>query len=224
MPRESIWKMKKGEISNRVKLPEVTKLPDFQKFVFNFLQIIFSDQSVISIFPAENFPAGDWLKNDLQKIENKFSSGRHRGTSRLDEIILSSRVRCRSRIEAWWNSPKSTGEGVKEPCSRASGGNLFSIFCRSFFLGVPLFPQRERKGNSKGARVPLPTPSTTKVLEDYLKHRVKIWTRLKSGVLASPWPATHRAKNEKVDAETSAMSGMISSRYHTAHGARKPTL
>ena len=224
MPRESIWKMKNAQSITDSNCPKVTKLPDFQKFVFNFLQIIFSDQSVISIFPAENFPAGDWLKNDLQKIENKFSSGRHRGTSRLDEIILSSRVRCRSRIEAWWNSPKSTGEGVKEPCSRASGGNLFSIFCRSFFLGVPLFPQRERKGNSKGARVPLPTPSTTKVLEDYLKHRVKIWTRLKSGVLAFPWPATHRAKNEKVDAETSAMSGMISSRYHTAHGARKPTL
>ena len=126
--------------------------------------------------------------------------------SRLDEIILSPRVRCRSR--------------VLEP----RGEICCSFFCRSFFLGVPLFPQRERKGNSKGARVPLPTPSTTKVLEDYLKHRVKIWTRLKSGVLASPWPATHRAKNEKVDAETSAMSGMISSRYHTAHGARKPTL
>ena len=66
-------------MQHRVKLPEVTKLPDNQKFVALFLQIIFSDQSVISIFPAENFPAGDWLKNDLQKIEEQISSGRHRG-------------------------------------------------------------------------------------------------------------------------------------------------
>ena len=104
------------------------------------------------------------------------------------------------------------------------GGKFVFNFLQIIFSRLPLFPPKGKEGELKRARVTLPTPSTTKDVEDHLKHRVKIWTRLKSGVLASPWPATHRAKNEKVDAETSAMSGMISSRYHTAHGARKPTL
>ena len=91
-------------------------------------------------------------------------------------------------------------------------------FLQIIFSRCPLFPPKGKEGEPKRARVRLPTPSMSNVMEDHLKHRVKIWTRLKLGVLASPWPATHRAKNEKVDAETSATSGMISSRYHTAPG------
>ena len=92
-------------------------------------------------------------------------------------------------------------------------------FLRSFFSRLPLFPPKGKEGELKRARVTLPTPSMSNVMEDHLKHRVKIWTRLKSGVLRFSWPVTTPAKNEKVDAETSATSGMISSRYHTAPGA-----
>ena len=137
--------MKNAQSITDSNCPKVTKLPDFQKFVFNFLQIIFSDQSVISIFPAENFPAGDWLKNDLQKIENKFSSGRHRGTSRLDEIRLSPRVReLRSR--------------VLEP----RGEICFQFFADHFFSVSPFFPKGKGRGTQKGRGYPYPRPPRQK--------------------------------------------------------------
>ena len=106
------------------------------------------------------------------------------------------------------------GVGAVGPVPREFVWKILQII----FSRCPLFPPKGKEGEPKRARVPLPTPSMSNVMEDHLKHRVKIWTRLKLGVLASPWPATHRAKNEKVDAETSATSGMISSRYHTAPG------
>ena len=104
------------------------------------------------------------------------------------------------------------------------GGKFVFNFLQIIFSRLPLFPPKGKEGELKRARVTLPTPSMSNVMEEDLNHRVKIWTRLKSGVVGFPWPATHRAKNEKVDAETSATSGMISSRYHTAPGAEKPPL
>ena len=179
----------------------LTKLPGagpYCPFVALFLQLIFSDQSGVEKFPAKKIRCRDWLKNELQEKEQQIS----RGT----ETFLG--------LEIWLSSKHRVGVGAVGPVPR----EICCSFFATHFFSAPLFPPKGKEGEPKRARVRLPTPSMSNVMEDHLKHRVKIWTRLKLGVLASPWPATHRAKNEKVDAETSATSGMISSRYHTAPG------
>ena len=134
------------------------------------------------------------------------------------------KCKCREPLRCLeiWLSPKHRRKysrlGVGVGAARENLPTVLWNFPPIIFFRCPLFPPKGKEGEPKRARVPLPTPSMSNVMEDHLKHRVKIWTRLKLGVLASPWPATHRAKNEKVDAETSATSGMISSRYHTAPG------
>ena len=118
-------------------------------------------------------------------------------------------------LEIWLSPKHRVGVGVVGPVPREFVWKILQII----FFRCPLFPPKGKEGEPKRARVPLPTPSMSNVMEDHLKHRVKIWTRLKSGVLDLSRPVTTPAKNEKVDAETSALSGMISSRYHTAPGA-----
>ena len=115
----------------KVSPTQIARCDDIARLHFKFLQIIFSDQSVISIFPAKRIRCRDWLKNELQEKEQQISrvaSRKHRVLSRL-EIILSPRVRCRS----------CTGPVLH-----------FNFFADHFFSAPPFSPKGKGRGTQKG--------------------------------------------------------------------------